>query len=412
MEKEDKFYRCEQHIIDYNSPYYDMFCNFTHKSKNLYNHTNYLIRQKFFHEHKIIFYNELYKILAKDTEYHDYKNMKLDSSAQQTVKQVCEDWRNYFLAIKDWKKNKSKYTGMPRIPKYKKKDGKYMAILTNQAAKLKDNTITFPKCFKKIKFNIKFNQLQEYKKFMRCEILPRSGYFIVSFIYEINEPKQLNNNQKYMGIDLGIDNLLTIATNNEGPVFIINGKGLKSKNKYSNKLIAHYKGIAKRVNNKNTTKRLQKIYLKRRNIVNDYIHKASRYIIDYALKYDIVTIIIGNNQGWKQDISYSSLFNQTFQQIPFAELIQKIMYKAENKGIKVIVVNESYTSGTSFLDNELPNKTFYDKSRRKKRGLFVSNQGYKINADVNAALQIIKKYTKQFSFEINESIFNPKVVSF
>jgi putative transposase len=161
-----------------------------------------------------------------------------------------------------------------------------------------------------------------------------------------------------------------------------------------------------------STKRLQKIYLKRRNIVNDYIHKASKYIIDYALKYDITTIIIGNNQGWKQDISYTSLFNQTFQQIPFAELIQKIMYKAENKGIKVIVVNESYTSGTSFLDNELPTKTFYDKSRRKKRGLFISNQGYKINADVNAALQIIKKYIKQSSFKVNENIFNPKVVSF
>jgi putative transposase len=214
-----------------------------------------------------------------------------------------------------------------------------------------------------------------------------------------------------MGIDIGIDNLLTVATNNSGDTFIINGKGLKSINKYSNKFIAHYTEIAKRMNDLYSTKRLDRIYLKRRNKINNFLHKTSKYIVDYAFKHKINTIIIGNNKGWKQDISYTSLFNQTFQQIPFKRLIKMIKYKAEKEGINVIVVNESYTSGTSFLDEEKPTKKFYDKSRRKKRGLFVSNQGYKINADINAALQIIKKYTKQSSFKVNKSIFNPRIIS-
>jgi len=68
-----------------------------------------------------------------------------------------------------------------------------------------------------------------------------------------------------------------------------------------------------------------------------------------------------------------------------------IQYKAEEKGIEVILTEESYTSGTSFIDNELPVKEFYNKSRRIHRGLFVSNNGISINADLNGAYQILKK---------------------
>ena len=407
----DEKYKVEQHIIKCGQPYYDMFCDFTHKAKNLYNHATYLLRNAFINEHKIISYDDLYKILANDTQYPDYYNLGHTGVSQQILKRMGKDWKSFFKAIKDWKKNKSKYTGKPNLPGYKKKNGKHTAILTNQAAVLEDNIITFPRCLKQIKFNVKFNQLPEFKRYMRCEIIPKGGYFIVSFVYEIKRPNELKNNKRYMGIDIGIDNLLTVATNNSGDTFIINGKGLKSINKYSNKFIAHYTEIAKRMNDLYSTKRLDRIYLKRRNKINDFLHKTSKYIVDYAFKHEINTIIIGNNKGWKQDISYTSLFNQTFQQIPFKRLIKMIKYKAEKEGINVIVVNESYTSGTSFLDEEKPTKKFYDKSRRKYRGLFISNEGKKINADVNAALQIIKKYTKQSSFEVNKSIFNPRIIS-
>ena len=71
-------------------------------------------------------------------------------------------------------------------------------------------------------------------------------------------------------------------------------------------------------------------------------------------------------------------------------LIDMICYKAQLSGIKVSVVKESYTSGTSYLDDEIPDKDFYDSSRRVKRGMFKSNRGILINADVNAAYQIMK----------------------
>jgi putative transposase len=123
----------------------------------------------------------------------------------------------------------------------------------------------------------------------------------------------------------------------------------------------------------------------------DYLHKSSRYIINWCLTNNIDAIIIGQNKGWKQKVNLKSQTNQNFTQIPFAKFIQMIQYKAEERGIAVILTEESYTSGTSFIDNEEPTKEFYDKSRRKYRGMFKSNNGVLINADLNGAYQIMKK---------------------
>jgi putative transposase len=90
--------------------------------------------------------------------------------------------------------------------------------------------------------------------------------------------------------------------------------------------------------------------------------------------------------------------NQTFIQIGFQTFIQLLAYKCQEHQIKVILQEESYTSGTSFLDTEPPTKEFYNKSRRLNRGLFkhsnTTNFKYPyINADINSAFQILTKAT-------------------
>ena len=88
-----------------------------------------------------------------------------------------------------------------------------------------------------------------------------------------------------------------------------------------------------------------------------------------------------------------------------------IEYKAKEKGIAVILIEESYTSGTSFLDGEAPTKENYDKSRRVHRGLFKANDGRKINADVNGAFQIMKKVFPNVSTDgIEGVVLRPVVV--
>ena len=211
-------------------------------------------------------------------------------------------------------------------------------------------------------------------------------------MYTVEIPdNSLEDNGYYLGIDIGLDNLATVVNNKGCEPFVINGKGLKSINKYYNKQMSYYRSISKKVNNKDYTNRLARLTEKRNLKVDDYLHKASRRIVDYAIENNYNTIVIGNNKNWKQNSPLSKVVNQSFIGLPHRKLINMVQYKAQNVGVTVVLTEESYTSGTSFLDNELPVKENYNKKRRVTRGLFISNKGIKINADVNGAYQILRK---------------------
>lgn len=384
--------RVERHKIYPEDELYKAFETYCHLAKNLYNAANFQIRKSFFTEGKSIKYTELDKLMKQlekeenimTDKNKDYKLMPTAASAQQTLRRLNNDWKSYEEAIKDWKLNPTKYTGKPKIPKYKRKDGKDILILTNQCCKISYGKLSFPWTAKyKIKTNI--------KAFQQVRILPRCKHFIVEIVYlqETEELKEDNN--RYMSIDIGLDNFATIVNNVGKQPIVINGKGLKSINKKYNKDISHYREIAKRMNKLDYTNRMNKLTMKRNNIVENFIHKASKFTVDKALELDCNTIVIGNNKDWKRESKMSKKVNQSFVGLPHQEYIKKVIYKAENVGIKVILTEEAYTSGTSFLDNELPIKNNYDKSRRVKRGLFISNTGKLINADVNGAYQIMRK---------------------
>lgn len=384
--------RVEKHIIKSNNKYYKMLDEYCFKSKNLYNYANYIIRQEFVNNSNWIRYNELDKIVKNKENDFDYRNMPLGSSAQQCLKLLDKNWKSFFASIKDYNKNPSKYLGRPKLPKYKSKNGRNILILTNQNCKLNKGIIKFPKSFKGFHLKSKVNNLQQVR------IIPKDKYLVIEIVYKIEDVEPLVDNGRYIGIDLGLDNFATITNNCELIPLVINGKGLKSINQYYNKQISHYRSIAKRVNKIDYTNKMRKSTFKRNNKVDDFVHKASRFLVDYCKNNEINTIIIGNNKNWKQNSKMNKKVNQNFISIPYYNFIQKVQYKAEEFGIKVIVTEESYTSGTSFLDNELPVKENYNKNRRKYRGLFISNNGTKINADVNGSYQIIKKvFPKAFA---------------
>lgn len=384
--------RVEKHIIKPNNKYYSLLDEFCYKSKNLYNYANYIIRQEFINNGKWIRYNELDKILKQEGKDFDYRNMPSSTTSQQCLRLLDKNWTSFFRAIKDYNKNPNKYLGRPKLPKYKSKNGRNILILTYVNCKINKGIIKFPKSFKGFYLKSKVNNLQQVR------FIPKDKYIITEVVYRVDDVEELIDNGRYVGIDLGLDNFVTI-TNNCGLIpLVINGKGLKSINQYYNKQMAHYRSIAKRMNKLNYTNRMRKLTLKRNNKIEDYIHKASRFLVDYCINNEINTIVIGNNKNWKQNSKMSKKVNQNFISIPHCSFIQKVQYKAEEFGIKVIITEESYTSGTSFLDNELPIKENYNKSRRKHRGLFVSNNGTKINADVNGSYQIIKKvFPKAFA---------------
>lgn len=399
----------EKHIIKKSHPYYSMFCEYTHLAKNLYNHANFLVRNEYVNTGRWLRYQELDRILKQDVDYPDYKNMPAVKSAQQTLQLLDRNWKSFFNSIKDWSKNKDKYTGKPKLPKYKPKDGRMVFVLTNQQVRLKDDLLHFPKSFQGFTLNPRCVRLDNFGKINQVRIVPTNQVFCVEIVYSISiDDNLLQDNGRYMSIDLGLDNLATVVTNTGSNPVIVNGKGLKSNNQYYNKKKAHYQKVARQMNDKFYTNRLYRLTQKRNSKIEDSLHKISKFIVTSALSSDVHTIVIGNNKDWKRDISLGKRINQSFVTIPHQKLIEKIIYKARNVGINVILTEESYTSGTSFLDEESPKKEFYNKKRRIHRGLFVSNHGVQINADVNAAYQIMKKvFPNVFTDGIEDAVSHP-----
>lgn len=407
MPTNKKNLRVEIHKIKSTNRYYKLLDEFCFKSKNLYNFANYHIKQRLSNGEGYLNYNKMDKLLKTEGLCLDYRRMPSSHSAQQTLRLLDKNWVSFFKSVKDYGKNPDKYHGKPKPPKYlKKATGRFPIILTTNNCKLKEGFVKFPKTFNGFLVKTKVNNVQMVR------ILPRNKSVIVEVVYKIDIAEKKEDNGRYFSIDVGLDNLLTITNNIGETPMIINGKGLKSTNKYYNKEVAHYKGIAKSMNGLYNTKRIDRITNKRNNKINDYIHKASKLVVDLALELDISTIVIGNNKDWKRESRMSKKVNQSFVGIPHQELINKINYKAETMGINVVLTEESYTSGTSFLDGELPIKDNYNKSRRKHRGLFVSNTGIKINADVNGSYQILKKvFPKAFVNGVEGVGLHPIVVN-
>jgi putative transposase len=377
--------KVEKHLIKKSNPFFEMLDQFCFMSKNLYNAANYIVRQTFINDGKWVRYQDLDKALKQETEYTDYRDMPSAQAAQQTLRLLDKNWTSFFKAIKAYKRNPESFTGKPNLPKYKEKTGRNILILTNQNCKLVDGTIYFPKTFKGFTIETKVGNLNQIR------FLPMGNYISIEVVYEVEDVPLAEDNERYYSIDIGLDNLLTVVNNFGEQPFVIDGKGLKSMNQYYNKKRAVLSSIASKLNKRYSTKRITDFTSKRNRKVEDYMHKASRLLVDRALKDNVSKIIVGLNKDFKREINIGKVNNQKFVMIPFNSLIQKIQYKAASVGIEVILTEESYTSGTSFLDGELPVKENYDKKRRKHRGLFVSNQGIRINADVNGAYQIFKK---------------------
>lgn len=247
----------------------------------------------------------------------------------------------------------------------------------------------------------------------QVRVIPHTTYFEVDVVLDTNslEKPLKEDNQRYMSIDVGLENLCAITNSYSNDGYLIKGTPLKSFNQYFNKKLSKYKSILKTTNKMDYSKGIDRLYNKRNNKINDYMHKVSKLIIDKAINEDVSKIIIGKNINWKQNINIGKVNNQNFVSIPIEKLLSLIEYKAKENGIEVIFQEESYTSKASFLDNDvLPicdtqnlGKDYTFSGKRVLRGLYKSKKGILINADINGSLNILKKYIikKEIPMEIN-----------
>ena len=179
--------------------------------------------------------------------------------------------------------------------------------------------------------------------------------------------------------------------------YVVNGKPIKSINQFYNKKKSKLQSELETKNKTKTSKRIQNLSLKRTNKINDCFHKTSRYIFNQLVSHSINTLVIGNNNGWKQETNIGAVNNQKFVSIPHDRFIDMLKYKCHLEGINVIVTEESYTSKASFFDNDyIPTYSkdddkFSPSGRRVNRGLYKTKDGMFVNADVNGSLNILRK---------------------
>jgi len=365
-------------------------------SKNMYNETLYVIRQYFFQEGQWLRYESAYHIL-KCSE--NYKLLPADV-AQQMMRVVDRNFKSFFALLKKIKKDGYRFQEV-RLPKYKKQNELFSLILPNFNIKngylILQMSHKFKKEFGEVK--IKFPSNLEEGNIKSIRIIPKFAgkYFEIEYVHEVEVKEVKLDSNKFLGIDLGLDNLATCVTST-GASFIIDGKKLKSINQWWNKENARLQSIKDLQGIKHLTNNQFLITRKRNNRVNYYMNKAVKIIVDYCIENQIGNIVVGYNVDMKRSINIGRQNNQNFVQIPHGVFRQKLQSRCGIFGIKYVEQEESYTSKADFFsDDELPiwnadnpiEKAF--SGRRISKGQYRSATGIILNADVNGALNILRK---------------------
>lgn len=360
-------------------------------SNNLYNQALYIFRGMLSKEGKWLSYFELDSIM-KNTKNLDgdinYKLLKAQCS-QQILRVLDKNIKGYYKSVQDYKKHPNKYKGKPCLPCYRKRGSEFYLCYTNQSCKIKYGKIVLSKSL-----SIGIPQYEKYsdliKDFNQVRIKPLNKGYKVEIIYEVKDTETSKERMdKVSSIDLGIDNLVTLVS--EDFTYLFSGKFIKSYNKLFNKTLAKLNSIKDLQKIKGTTKRIKKLYYDREQYIEDVFHKISRKIINLLTNSGITKLIVGYNKRWKQGVNMGKRNNQNFVSIPFEMFISMLRYKSERQGLRFVEVNESHTSKCSSFDLESVGHHDTYVGRRVRRGLFKTRDGILINADINGSYNIMRK---------------------
>lgn len=368
-----------------------------HIAKNLANQAIYNVRQYYFTEGEYLNYEKNYSLLKTSDNY----KMLNSNMAQQILKEVDGSFKSFFGLLKLAKKGKYAFKDC-KLPHYLPKDG-YTTLVIG-FVRLRGNKLilpfsnTYKKTHKAIEIMIPPVLID--KKVKEIRIIPKSNarFFEIQYIYEAECMQRNLNPSNALALDLGINNLVT-AVSSKGKSFIIDGKKLKSINQWYNKENTRLQSIKdKQRFGKKTTNRQKTITRNRNNKVNDYMSKVARKIINYCILNDIGTLVVGYNETFQRNSNIGKANNQTFVNIPYGKLREKLEYLCELNGITYVKQEESYTSKASFWDkDEIPvynddnPKVYMFSGIRIHRGMYQCANGKRINADVNGALNILRK---------------------
>ena len=391
------YFTIKQQVKQLSKEDYKNLRELSHIAKNLTNEAIYNVRQSYFNEGKYLNYEKNYALL-KNSE--NYKSLN-SNMAQQILKEVDSMFQSFFGLIKLAEKGRYSFKDI-KLPYYLPKDS--FTTLVIGFVRFNGNQLTIPysQSYKKGHKGITINLPPKLagKKVKEIRIIPKSKarFFEIQYCYEAEEIQSNLDENHALAVDLGVDNLAACVTS-KGKSFIIDGKRLKSINQWFHKENARLQCIKdKQKFGKKSTNKQQTIRRNRNNKVNDYMNKSARMIINYCLNNDIGTLVCGYNKTFQRNSDIGKKNNQNFVNIPFGKLREKFRYLCKLYGIKYIEQEESYTSKASFFDEDIipvynqdTPQTYTFSGKRIKRGLYQCGNGKTLNADINGALNILKK---------------------
>lgn len=368
-----------------------------HTAKNLANEAIYNVRQYYFTEGEFLKYEKNYTLLKNSPNYKALNS----NMAQQILKEVDGSFKSFFGLLKLAKKGKYAFKDC-KLPHYLPKDG--YATLVIGFVRLNGNKLILPysnsfkKTHKPVEITIPPVLLDKKVKEIRIIPKTKARFFEIQYTYEAECIQRNLDKNNALALDLGINNLVT-AVSNSGKTFIIDGRKLKSINQWFNKENARLQSIKDKQNfGRKPTNRQKAIARDRNNKVNDYMSKVARKVINYCINNDIGILVVGYNETFQRGSHMGKQNNQNFVNIPYGLLRSKFEYLCELNGILFVKQEESYTSKSSFWDKDAISvynadnpKEYRFSGNRIHRGLYKTSDGRTFNADVNGALNILRK---------------------
>jgi putative transposase len=371
----------EQHVITPSDPRFALIDAAAFASKNLYNAANYVLREAFIFDGRILSYRELHCQMKG----HEAYRLLPAKVAEYVLRILGKNWQAFLAARAAYQENPGQCLTRPRLPRYKHKtEGRNQLVYTLQSiskAGLRHGMIRPSK----LPITIQTKQ----SRIVHVRILPRLASYVVEVVYERQASPPQGDPTLYAGVDIGVNNLAAIASNKAGFVpRLVNGRPAKSINQFFNQRLSELRSV---LEEPASTKRMERLITKRARRLNQYFHAASQHVIALLVQEGIGTLVIGKSPLWKEEMPLGRCIGQHVAPLPLARFVEMLTYKAQLAGIQVLITEESYTSQCSFLDLEAIGKHERYLGKRVKRGLFRSASGRCLNADVNGAYNIIRK---------------------
>jgi len=406
-------YKIDRIHVKKNTPIGAYADNYAHLAKNLYNAALFLLRNNYtafgkenltpneisvreelagcgIEPKRYLSYFTLEKVMRKTSNPDFFSGLPMQT-AQQELRRAADDFSNWIKALNAWYKDPSKFLGKPKMPGYKKADITAFKF-TNQDAVLRNGRLKLPRT----KLTLK-TPLREERRLKEVIVTPEYDGFDFLLVYELPDPSPAKGSHA-AAIDFGVNNIVTIVSD-EGTSAIFKIRPEKAENQFFNKEKARLSSALTKGHSQMSVKsnELSRLSNHRKLFLRDCQHKIAKRVVEFCLANEVGTLALGYNKGQKQRSDMGKSNNQAFVMLPIAGLMNTISEKATASGIKVVMQEESYTSKASFLDhdeipvygNECGTPVF--SGSRIHRGLYRAKDGTLLNADINAAANILRK---------------------